>query len=45
MASGRAAEVGKIGDRTIRFDYLGRGMKPDDCVVLPRHRIPEFVRV
>lgn len=44
MASGRAARVAEIGQTTIRFDYLEPG-KPDDCVVLPRHRVPEMVRV
>ena len=44
MVSGRAAKVAVIGSTTIRFDYLDSG-KPDDCIIIPRHKIPEFVRV
>jgi hypothetical protein len=44
MATGRAARVADIGPKVIRFDYLEPG-KPDDCVILPRHRVPEMVRV
>ncbi|PRP68713.1 hypothetical protein BUE93_20830 [Chromobacterium amazonense] len=44
MATGRAAKVGEIGQTTIRFDYLERN-RPDDCVIIPRHKVPEMVRV
>ncbi|MBM2884083.1 hypothetical protein JFK97_06735 [Chromobacterium phragmitis] len=44
MATGRAARVAEIGPLTIRFDYLER-VRPDDYVVVPRHRVPEMVRV
>ncbi|WP_043632695.1 hypothetical protein [Chromobacterium haemolyticum] len=44
MASGRAARVAVIGPKTIRFDYLERN-QPDDYIVIPRHKIPELVRV
>ncbi|PXX42229.1 hypothetical protein DFR38_12026 [Aquitalea magnusonii] len=44
MASGRAARVAEIGKSTIRFDYLDSG-KAEDHVIIPRHRVPEMVRV
>lgn len=44
MASGRAAQVHAIKQTTIVFEYLG-AIKPDDYIELPRHRIPELVRV
>lgn len=44
MASGRAARVAVIGPKTIRFDYLERN-QPDDCIVVPRYKVPELVRV
>ncbi|MGR2678711.1 hypothetical protein [Chromobacterium haemolyticum] len=44
MVSGRAARVAVIGPKTIRFDYLERN-QPDDYIVIPRHKIPELVRV
>lgn len=44
MASGRAARVADVGQHAIRFEYLEqRG--PDDYIVLPRHRVPEIVRI
>lgn len=44
MASGRAAKVSVIGSTTIRFDYLG-SFKPNDYIIVLRHKIPELVRV
>lgn len=44
MASGRAAKVHTIKHSTILFEYLGT-LKPDDYIEIPRHKIPEMVRV
>lgn len=44
MATGRAAWVHTIKATTIVFAYFGT-TKPDDYIEIPRHRIPEFVRV
>ncbi|OBU85856.1 hypothetical protein [Chromobacterium subtsugae] len=44
MASGRAARVGEIGPTTIRFDYFER-LSKEDYIIIPRHRVPEMVRV
>ncbi|WP_043614253.1 hypothetical protein [Chromobacterium violaceum] len=44
MATGRAARVAEIGATTIRFDYL-ESVQRDDYIIVPRHRVPEMVRV
>jgi len=44
MATGRAARVHTIKHGSILFEYLESG-QPDDFIEIPRHRIPEFVRV
>ena len=45
MLSGRAAVVADVGPVVIRFDYLGKHVKADDFVVIPRHKIPDMVRI
>lgn len=44
MASGRAAKVHAIKPQTILFAYLD-STRPDDYIEIPRHRVPEMVRV
>ncbi|TDR82193.1 hypothetical protein [Paludibacterium purpuratum] len=44
MATGRAAKVAVIDQTVIRFDYFER-RGPDDYVIVPRHKVPELVRV
>lgn len=44
MASGKAAKVKTIKASTILFQYLESG-KPGDYIEIPRHRVPELVRV
>ncbi|OVE45675.1 hypothetical protein [Chromobacterium violaceum] len=43
MATGRAAQVHNLKQTTIVFRYFGLGA--DDFVEIPRHRVPEMVRV
>lgn len=46
MVSGRAAWVKAIRANTILFAYFDTAQpKPEDFIEIPRHRIPEFVRV
>jgi hypothetical protein len=44
MATKRAAVVKTIKATTILFQYLGSN-RSDDFIEVPRHRIPEFVRI
>ncbi len=44
MASGRAAKVSEVGPVAIRFDHLERS-RPDDYIIIPRHKVHELVRI
>lgn len=45
MASGKAAVVAYVDAKVIQFNYLGPNPKAEDCVIVPRHRVPDLVRV
>ena len=46
MVSGRAAWVKTLKTNTILFAYFCTDKpQPEDFIEIPRHRIPEFVRV